>query len=359
MCYNTITMEKFPKDRDVVKGEIRGILKDTQRSRPSQPPKDQKSISMLDTIEAPQIQEKEKIFVKPRKIQLDVTQDDIPTPGGETKKVISVADENLPIAEEFKHAEEFKKVQKEIARNLFNRAILNDDISLAFDQFNILKRKGNPDLEDEKFQLLNLIKKIQYTEKARYQEAVAKFETDDPKRFVAARRKALIDESLGKYKQAIESNLEHVDLPDVIQELADDGFPKPIITETISTTRKNISDAQIEMLPQLYHRAINQKDYFMAYNQLMIAKEIDQEKYKLYSTQMLVALNAEIDAIEKSIAEEKERINKETQAKKQNTLLKKIVNIFKKPEPEINPTSEVLRIKEKTLTQLQELKKVI
>lgn len=350
-------MENMPKGRKVVKDEIRAALFENPQKNERNTPKKQGNIASLDTLDTPQETKKGKIAVRPRNKVMETTQD-VPTPDADTQNAIKIEKE-MPIAEEYNRHKEFRKTQKEMARNMFNRAILNDDIALAFDQFTILKKDETRDLEDEKFQLYNLIKKIQLDERKKYDEVIAKFPTEDPKRFVAARRRALIDESLGKYKQALDTNREYVDLPNVVQEIEEDDLPKPGITESSIVTKKNISDAQIEMLPYVYHRALNTKDYLTAYNQVMIAKEVDKEKYTEYSTKMLLALNQEIDALEKIIAEEKEKMAAEAKQRNTKTTLQKLFSVFKKPEPELKPVNEVLKNSEKKLHQFEELKKAI
>lgn len=355
VCYTKSTMEKIPLPKS------RGSVKETIQRIIDSLPEDKGNIATMDTqdvVQEPKQEARKKPIIKKQE-KLTWTQD-VSQEKASIPEVSPELDEDLPTAEEFTyeghhdgntiryvpHKEEFKQVQSEIAEDLLYRAIVNDDIALAFTQYNILRTKTKKDTDDYRWQLQNLIKKISGEEKKKYDDAVRSIPPEDPKRLVATRRRALIEESLGKYKAALENNTETIELPEDVQDLPEDDLPKTVDTSLKMKIHQQTTDAQRDMLPYLFNNALQRKDYMTALNQLWYSKKIAPEMYVEYNTRMLEALDKEISELESTIAAEKEKTKK--------SFLQKAWDFFKKPLAE--PENEIIKTSEQKIAHFKELK---
>lgn len=355
-------MEKIPvpKSRAAVKHEISGILKslDTVK-KPVSPTKE--NIATMDTQDVPQ-EPRPETRKKPaiKKREMPILTQDVPKEREDIPEVNPDAEEDLPTAEELSdeedhdgntemfvpHKEDFKNAQIEIAENLFHRALMNEDIALAFTQYNLLRTKTKKDTEDYKWQLHNLIKKIAATEKKKYEDGIQSIPPEDPKRLVATRRRALVDSSLKKFQEALEKNIESVELPEDVPERVEDDLPKTVDTSLKVKLHQQTTDAQRDMLPYLFNNALQRKDYLTALNQLWHAKRVAPDMYTEYNSRMLAALEDEITTLEHTITVEKEKTKK--------TLTQKVWEFFKKPVAE--PENPVIKTSEQKIAQFRELK---
>ena len=353
-------MEKFPvsKNKTTVKSELQGILNSLDTIKRTTPKTEENLATMetQDVVLKPNTEPRKKPIIK--KQERPLWTQNTPQEAESIPEVSPEDEEDLPMAEEVPEQqiqktevvktleEEYDKTRIEIAQNLLDRAIVNDDITLAFTQYNILRTKTKKDTDDYKWQLKNLIKKISAQERKKYEDAVHSIPPEDPKRLVATRRRALIEESLGKYKAALENDKETVELPEDVQESPEDEFPKTIDTNLRVKMRQQTTDAQRDMLPYLFNNALKRKDYMTAYDQLGHSKKVAPEMYAEYNSRILEALNEEITTLEKTITDEKEKSKK--------TGVQKFLRFFKKPAAE--PEDLIIKTSEQKILQFQELK---